>query len=489
MAKVSSDVENYIRKSAEIPHKIPLSEINYLPSYLFEIADELKEVSGTWEPVSFYTATNMREEKVRFLISFKNNDVYNPNFDYRNADIPDFDGKQEKIRDLLHHVRNPETGRRLERLAHVALYFKLKDDLATLELVEGLKNRDEEKIKAAMKTKYPGLKRPDGAQDEFLINLARQSYEYHTSKEAAEQAKSKAALSLEEIKFLEEPNRFGAEEIKDAIFWMLAQYGILKTPDNPDGFDVIVNDTTTSISVVDKRPGGPAVLVPQERKMDGKTLLYTIAHEVEGHAIQSVNGQRLFGGFGGGPLKIDDETLYEGLGMRYQTRVLQELFGEETPIPLPFYTYAVAAAEKGESFYEIFCQQVDMRLHQSLKIRPDMPLPEPVEVETKIYEKALDDAWLTTYRVMRGHTDTTNRERFAMAKDLAYLRGWAIDGQLIQNGAGYLNDSGIIASGALQLLAELDIKEEDLPIKYRNLAPEYWHKVLKSPYFQSNEPS
>lgn len=499
MAALSPDVENYTRKAPEIKNKIPLSEIGNLPLYFFEIAGELKEISGTWDPVTFYTATNAREERARFLADFKHGDAYNPNFEYANADIYNLETKREKIYELLHRVRNPELGipnardkgtRRLERLARAALYFKLKDDLATIDLVEGLRTRDENKIKVAMKTKYPGLTHPDGkSQDEFLLNLARESYEYHTSKEVAEQAKTQATLTPEEIELLEKPNMFSASDIKEAIEWIMDQYGILQSENNPNGFPVITDATVTSITVLDKRLGGPAVLVPSDRKMDGKTLLYTIAHEVEGHAIQSFNGQKLFGGLGGGALKVDDEMLYEGLGMRYQAEVLRELFGEETPMPLPFYTYAVKAAEDRKSFYEIFSEQVDMRLHQRLKIHPDMPLPDLSEIEERDYNTALDQAWLTTYRVMRGHADTTNPLEFAMAKDLAYLRGWAIDRQLIQNGVGYLNDSGVIASGALQLLAELDLKEEDLPIKYRNLAPEYWYKILKPKYFTSDESS
>ncbi|MDQ6662327.1 MAG: hypothetical protein M3Z24_15355, partial [Chloroflexota bacterium] len=140
----------------------------------------------------------------------------------------------------------------------------------------------------------------------------------------------------------------------------------------------------------------------------------------------------------------------------------------------------VYAAERGRPFYDIFRNQLNMRLRVALKKLPSENLPYYHEVEEKILNEAIDRAWVITYRIMRGHVDTTNPCGFAMAKDLAYLWGYIIDKQLIEMGIGYINEAAIMASGGLQLLAEFSLTEDSLPLPYQDVATKYVKKILKS---------
>ena len=79
---------------------------------------------------------------------------------------------------------------------------------------------------------------------------------------------------------------------------------------------------------------------------------------------------------------------------------------------------------------------------------------------------------------MRGHTDTSNKKKFAMAKDLSYLRGYMMDKQLVDNDLGMINEEGVISSGALAMLAELNIEEKDIPVKHQDLDIKYFNEVL-----------
>jgi hypothetical protein len=83
---------------------------------------------------------------------------------------------------------------------------------------------------------------------------------------------------------------------------------------------------------------------------------------------------------------------------------------------------------------------------------------------------------------MRGHIDTSNKAKFAMAKDLAYFRGWLMDKQLRENDLGAVNESAVIASNALPLIAHFHIEEKDLPHPFLNLARKYWEEILKPKY-------
>jgi len=240
---------------------------------------------------------------------------------------------------------------------------------------------------------------------------------------------------------------------------------------------LVISDKVTSIDVRDKASDGPTIFIPKDRKIKLDELIGLVAHEIEGHARQSVNGRKLFL-IGGGSLMGDNDMLYEGLGKRYEARIREKLFGDKASEPLPFFTFAVNDAEIGKSFSQIFSDQLDRRLHANLGINPDQQI-DVSKIDDKSLSKAKDQAWLTTYRVMRGHIDTSNPHSYALAKDLAYLRGWMLDQDLLDINAGYLNEAAVIHYKALKLIARFDLEEEDLPVPFKDVSAKYWEEVLK----------
>lgn len=494
---LSPDVANYLGKKSTIhldgmpiDREIDIHEFQRVSPELSHIAENVARISGTWNPVEIYTAdpSSIDGEKQKLFEAFYKGEEYNPKFTYsyaKDLDLEEgrkalseeltklrhFGKKQKKFWQFWQKNRLPGklTLDRPTRLFRAALYFKIKDDLATCDLALGLRTDNEDLVAKALARKYPGT-------DQSLYNLAVEGIT-QLIHENHENNKSEALLSDEEKAYLEE-KEFDAFQIADAFRWSLDQYGMLHSPSNPKGFKVKIDPKATSIDVRDKSVEGATVFVPQDRKMSGKTLLGIIAHEIEGHARQSLNGEKLFK-LGGGKLKIDNEQLYEGLGLRYETDIKKKLFGEKEVAPRPFYVFASKMAEEGKSFYEIFKNQVELRLRIALKKPMGDELPSIEEVDKEILEKAKDDAWLTTYRIMRGHLDTSNKKAYAMNKDLGYLRGFQMDTQLKNNDLGFLNEEGIIASGALAMLAELKLSEKDMPIPFKDVATKYWEQVLK----------
>lgn len=463
------DVEQLMHKNSSLTERLPLPTRETLPPELVSIAEAIAELTGTWNPVELYTPGNAQEEKTRFVESFLADKEYNPVFTYPYAEQFSLGDTRQRLKDFLHQVRGFEPKGQIDRLGRVALRYKIKDDLATLDLIEGLQQKDEEKISRSLAQKYQGV-------NDQLWQTAQEIYEMRLfgqhkvpSGQGSINEVEQGALSARE---------FSAEEIASALQWALKEYGMFREDSQHSGFAVTVDEKTTSIDVRDKSAKGPTVFIPKQKKMNGIELLKLIGHEIEGHARQSINGERLFL-IGGGSLKVDDETLYEGLAKRNDDQLSQSLFGTEEGIPIPHYTYAVRDAMQGKSFSEIFQGQLEMRLRESLNIALTEPAPQRSNIPEKILQKAMDQAWMTTFRVMRGHVDTSNKRAFAMTKDLSYLQGWLLDRQLRKHGLGHLNEAAIIARGGLQLLAEFQLSESDLPLPYRDVATKFWQEVLK----------
>ena len=208
-------------------------------------------------------------------------------------------------------------------------------------------------------------------------------------------------------------------------------------------------------------------------------VCWLIAHEIEGHARQAINGERLFG-VRGGALRRDDETLYEGLAMRNEFAFREKYFGKVNADidELYYYVFAVHQAEKGKSFREIFDDQLERWLRAALTLPYGKSLPSAASIDPAILRKARSRAWRVTYRVMRGHADTSNRVPFAMPKDLSYLRGWLMDCELSRMGHAHLNEAAIVSVAGLEPLMEMELSPEDLPLPFTDIAPQYARMLL-----------
>lgn len=499
------EITNYFDKKrtingeehSPIPKELDIPTLDKLPQELVKIAENIAHISGTWNPVEIYTADkdSIESERQKVFDAYGKGEEYNPSLTYGYAQSLDLDNSRwllqkemEKLRQFggkkkkfwqKHDKRGGKlTLDRNERLFRAALYFKIKDDLATCDLVDGIKTNDEEKIMDALKQKYPGT-------DQFVMDAATAEYVrlIHEGSDKDEEnsvPKEDGLLSRDEISWLKSKN-FTTEQTVEAFKWALKQYGILRTVANGRGFYVRPSEDATAIDVRSKSANGPTIFVPFDRvePMNAYTLLTLMAHEIEGHARQDVNGEELFF-LGGGRLKIDNEELYEGLGLRYEIDAKRKLFGVKDGAPSPYYAFAAKMAEDGASFFEIFKDQVEKRIRVKLN-KPLVAVGENLDeqIDDEKLELIKKQAWRTTYRVMRGHTDMSNPKKFAMSKDLGYLRGYLMDKQLRDNDLGYLNEEGIMAKGGLAMLAEMKVDESTIPIPFKDVTTQYWHEVLK----------
>ncbi len=465
------EIAAYLARQKRVK-KVRMPRRDEMPPELQEIMHDIAALTRAWNPVEIYTADpdSIAAEHERFFAAFRRNEEYNPRFTYSYADSFLLGDSRAKLESLLVRLGRFKAEGRTLSIAKLGLHFKIKDDLATCDLVEGLQRRDDGLIAQALQYKYPGT-------DRFLLRIAQEDFDRRT-RETDPPEEHTSLLNARQKAHLR-ALRFGAEDFRTAFTWALEQYGILRTEGSPAyGFNVVIDARATAIDVRDKSVLGPTVFIPTSTQGNGESLLRLIAHEIEGHARQSANGEQLFL-FGGGELKIDDETLYEGLAMRHEHEFHLKHFGDHDGSPLPdIYTFAVHMAENGASFAEIFREQRRRQLHLFLHVLPDDDLPHVVD--PALLHRVERLAWRTTYRVMRGHVDTSNKARFAMAKDLAYLRGWILDRQLRAHGHGHVNEAAISSIGALRVLAEFSLSAEDLPHPYKDVTSEYLGKLLET---------
>ena len=468
-----------------------------IPPAFVEIVEQLRKLTRTWNPVELVTpsAESMRREKELFFAAFDKGNDYYPKFTYTHAQNINLDSQRAMriLQKALEHISAFRPENRSEQIAKVVLYYKVRDDLATAQLLKGLKEGSDEQIGKALAKKYTTI-------DDELVSIAEKMYqqsilssaksgsaestELPTESELTELTKSVEPaensvplLSSEQQKLLTSVE-MTAEETKTAFDWLLDEYGMSRTVDRP-GFKTIISDEVYSIDVRDKSVQPMTIFIPKERlagKMTGLKLLELMYHEIEGHARQSMNGRVLT--VGGGELRVDEEVLYEGLAKRLDTRFHREFLGKKEGIPQTYYVFAVQMAEQGASFPEIFKDQFNRQLHKILKIPHDQPLPDETNLSPQHLMEAKNKAWKYTYRVMRGHIKTTNKEGYAFAKDLAYLRGYLLDKALVESGNGYINELAIMQVNALQLVAEIDFQSEDLPFPFLDLTKKYCFEVL-----------
>ncbi len=461
------ELHHYLsRQRASRAHE--LHRLYDLPAAFQEVADAVTDVSGSWNAVEIYTPSreSLVAEKERFLAAHAAGRDYAPRFRYAVAEGMRMGAARRTLTALREAARTlPVRGNTLAKTVRTLLIAKIDDDLATCDLVDGIRLRDERRIKDALNAKYWPLSRELLLADRRAFDAA-----------IAPRRQAKAALSAEEIVYLD--NRmFSPREAKYAFEKVLAAYGLLRRYEKDAGFRVVVSDHVTAIDVRHRSAGGPTIFLPPVR-MSAYETLYLLRHEVEGHARQSANGETLFG-FGGGALTMDDETMYEGLAMRLETEFKSTWFGRVTDTSPRFYAHAVHLAERGCSFAEIFRDLLDRHLHVLCRL----PLAEALPaIDDAMRAEAEGIAWRTTYRVMRGHTDMTNAAGYAMRKDLAYKRGLLLDATLCAHGRGFINECAILAQGGLPLIGALHISERDLPYKDKNVTVRYMKELLQDLY-------
>lgn len=441
------------------------SVLHDVPPETLALAEGIEAVSGKWNPVELYTAGNFEEERTAFLAAFAKGETYVPTFRYPRAEAFDVAGERAKLQELRARAWALPKEKDRDRLARITLLNKIDDDLATCEFIGGIQTKNDAAVARGLREKYPAL-------DDELYGIAMTVF--NDIANAKEANTVPCALDADERNYLEKERKLSPEEEAEAYRWALREYGMLREGDGGEGFQVVIDPDTTNLDVRDKSQSGPTVFVPAHRDepLSAMEACALIAHEIEGHARQAMNGQKLFK-VGGGGLRKDDETLYEGLAIRYEWRFVEEQFGKVNYDidHNTLYIFAVRMAEEGKSFGDIFEDQLERC--RALSKSPASSIFEKDEEACRL------KAFRMTYRVLRGHTDATNKEGFAMTKDLAYLRGWLMDRQLLASNLGHANETAILSANGLQSLATMSITPEDVPIKFKNIAPTYLRMLLE----------
>ncbi|MCK6552363.1 flavohemoglobin expression-modulating QEGLA motif protein, partial [Myxococcota bacterium] len=447
-----------------------------LPPVFTRAMDVIAALTGSFNPVELFTADDVVRVKKEFLAKADDGVLENPTFTYAKstaslrAKLTAEGTSLEEVEAKLHALRRevlaekPPRGDRLARVTKVALLEKIADDLATIELAHGLEQRDDRRVRSAFATKY------GRGVDRALLDAARMVYGYLVETQAhakGDEVRRLGAGNLrpELAEHLSKKESMTADEFKGAVEHLLAGY--YRHYEEKTGklfpeaakFKVEVDEKYSAIDVRDKSSQGPIIGIP-DKVRSYKKYLELLRHEVDQHVRQSLNGQLMFG-LGGGALKVDEESWYEGLAKHAEITFMREEFGDESEPTLPYFTFAIDLAEKGKSFVEVF---------EALKA---------LRVAAGSSEKlAAENAWNAAYRAFRGHIDTTNPDAYALPKDQAYLRGWMLQSQLAARGLGYLNESAISKLDGLALLARFDYGPEDLLFPDLDLTRAWMNDVL-----------
>ncbi len=464
---------------AKIPFK-PYDDMKAdLPKVYAQALERLPQLTSRFNPVELYTADDVSGPKEDFIERYKEGERFNPTLTYKNGakslrnSLAKDKTTPEKVKAELQTMRAEVAGQKIDagdKLAGImrkGILHKIDDDLSTLTLLEGLEKGNDRLVKDAFAVKY------GSGVDDALFDASKVVFGFLVENQIHDSKKKKAAgpapkmeLPQDLAAHLSKKETMTAGEFKSGVDWMLGKYYAMYEaksgkPFPPElKYKVEVNPKFAAIDVRDKSSDGPIIGIPDKARSP-KEYLSLLRHEVDAHARQSLNGNFMFG-FGGGALKVDEETWYEGLAKKTDTDLVAEMFGDNSSPTLPYYPFAIRMAEQGKSFVQVFEAMVDLRL------------------EAGSSEKmALNNAWNTAYRVFRGHNDTGNKQAFAMPKDQAYLRGWMLHNQLADRGLSHLNEAAIGPLDGPHTLSQFDFGPGDLMFPDVDLTRAYFEEVMR----------
>ncbi len=451
---------------------VPLAEIEAsLPPRHRRAMAEIPELTRFFNPVELLTIDDVAGVRSRFLAAAQAGVRANPRFTYAQSTGTlastlarhglTIDAVEARLVALAAELREGGV-EGIAGLVQSALLAKIDDDLATIELDRGLIARDDRAVKCAVAKKY------GAGVDDDLLEAARVVYRYLVETRAHEKASAPGCGRIEPklAAYMMSPARMSAAEFARAVEWMLARYyahceARTGRPVPAEArFRVVVDPRYSSIDVRDKSSEGPTIGIPAKDR-SYKQYLELLCHEVDQHVRQSLNGSLMFG-FGGGALRVDDETWYEGLAKHREIGFMRDMFGDESSPTLPYYTFAIRLADEGRTFVEVFEAIREMRIAAGSEPRT-----------------AAANAWSTAYRVFRGHSDTSNRASFGLPKDLAYLRGWMLHAQLEARGLSHLNEAAVSARDGLERIAQFEFGADELLLPDLGLAGRYFEEVLR----------
>lgn len=462
------EIQQFLEKRDSIPEKIPLESLQRLFPELLTILREISTLTAKWNMVEISTPPleEISEAKKQMLQAYDQGQPYNPVFTYPRAVelYPTALETKKRLQELLTTIRTLSVTERYDRLARVAIYAKIKDDLASCDYIEGLVKRNDTQVRDALTQKYRS------PHDALALEYETTVFSEAIERKRGNGEKLKPKLSPNQLRLLEKTH-VSAEQAQKLFEQMLAHYDLLGATDQT--FQVSVDAGAQSMDARHKSKDG-SVIALKTAGGTAKRMIALLAHEIRGHARQIGNQSKLLGQPLG--LAYDEETLYEGLGVRNEDKFTQKHYGEAFDDDPLVYTYALQLATQGKSFSEVYSALVDRYLHFEAAVPLNEPLPQKVTPEQ--LKKAKATAWSTTYRIFRGHTDTTNEAEFGFDKEIAYSLGMLLQRQLEEVGLEYINDVGVIPPKGLAFLAEFDINPEDVPHPNDNFEEVILQQVL-----------
>ena len=368
--------------------------------------DKIKQIAGiqaSLNPVEIATPKNAKEEKEHWLIAAKIGNYPNPSFVYDEERLRTVSGYSTLLSTARYQI---ETGmipeNEIDRIIKKILLSRFDNDsLATTELASSILLHDD-LTSCALNHQIYG--HPSNSQVIRAYSIVKQD-----APVIARQSRftKKDQKKLEKMTFIDEQIAYWFEEA-------IALYGF-------KGWTVEVGNQYTAIDVRDKSSAGkPVVGIPTGRKVNGLKLLELIGHEIECHLRGSENCKALVMQIIGenSPLlpfvpilaKSDNELFYEGVA-----KVSDVSINGNAGMPKPYATIACDCARRGSSFSETAKFIERCRLEMGEKD-----------------EDARKGAWTTTYRIMRGCTNTAVGG-YNFSKDYIYMSGYDLACQINEN--------------------------------------------------------
>lgn len=385
------------------------------------IIEQLRTLSGSWNPVELVSPTNLEAEQGAFLASHSHPVVFSYNATLNKAKLEVASTQLELLRKKADALQDNSL---YEALVKKLLLYKIRDDFATLAIAQGLVTKDDGVTKEGLLFKY-------GTPDGELLTQA------HTQ------------LDILEHQNTHEVGPYDADAIKHYFERVLRHYNL--------AYEVIVSPAVEAIDVRDKFSlGASKIIIPSGKKISRKRLIALIAHEIEGHCLQASNAYALFT-LGGGMLKYDEEVLYEGFAMRNYLLVPSLAITSLVQVS-PFAGIMPLIADQalqGQTFREVFEYASELVFEHGIHTQKD-----------EVY----DYAWKLTVRVFRGHTDPSNTHDFAMTKDCGYLKGWLLCEELERLGYAQELQFCLFPEKLLSDILQFSYRSGDIPYQRQNVA-------------------
>lgn len=368
--------------------------------------DKIKQIAGiqaSLNLVEMATPKNFKEEKDRWLTATKIGNYPNPTFFYDEERLKTISGYSTLLSTARYQIEAGVTPEKeSERVLKKILLHRF--DGESLPITESGASMLLHDDRATCELNHQIYGHPSNTQVIKAYSIVKQDVPVVVRQSRFTKKDQKR---LEKMTFIDEQIAYWFEEV-------IALYGF-------KGWTIDIGNQYTAIDVRDKNSTGkPMVVIPAGRKVNGLKLLELIGHEIECHLRGSENCKALVMQILGenSPLlpfvpiiaKSDNELFYEGVA-----KISDVSINGSASLPKPYATIACDCARRGSSFSETAKIIERCRLEMGENA-----------------EDARKGAWTTTYRIMRGCTNTAVGG-YNFSKDYIYMSGYDLACQINEN--------------------------------------------------------